>query len=214
MKKRAISELFGALLLATIVLGAMVWLLAQWQKSVSQLSQQVNLITKQAEVGAIRVDCSGNYLVGLATETSSGTVSVSLTHPLVVDINKTNLGNWSFCYAALNIPKFRAYVIIKGACTVSSSRVPMIWIIYGTFTKTTVTNAVLYHFLQTTTTAVVPDTITTDCTYDPFATFHIEMPNGLEKIVQCVMNVTTVTWTINPTSTVNAVVWVPKSCQG
>ncbi len=209
MKKRAISELFGALLLATIVLGAMVWLLAQWQNSVSQLTQQVNIVTKQAEVGAVKVDCSGNYLVGLATETNA----VSLTNPLVVDMNKTNLGNWSFCYAGLNLPKYKAYVVIKGACTVSSSTIPMIWIIYGTFTKTTVTNAVLYHFLQTTTTAVVPDTITTNCTYNPFATLHIEMPNGLEKLVQCVMNTTTATWTYSST-TVTAKLWVPKSCQG
>ncbi len=213
MKKRAISELFGALLLATIVLGAMVWLLAQWQNSVSQLTQQVNIITKQAEVEAVRVDCSGNYLIGLATETGTGSASVSLTNPLVVDINNTNLGNWSFCYAGFNLPKYKAYVVIKGSCTVSSSTIPMVWIIYGTFTKTTVTNAILYHFLQTSTTAVVPDTITTSCTYDPFATLHIEMPNGLEKLAQCVMNVTTVTWTYSST-TVNATIWVPKSCQG
>ena len=210
MKKRAISELFGALLIATIVLGAMVWLLAQWQTGVTSVVQQVNIIGKQAEVSGLRVDCSGNYLIGMATATNN----LLLSQPKVVDMSDTNLGNWSYCYAEFNAPALRAYVVIKGSCVVNTDTVPVIWIIYGRMVKTTVTNAVLYHFSQTTTTAIIPDTITTDCSFDPFATLHVVMPNGLEKMAPCVMNVTTVTWTINSATTVNATIWVPKSCQG
>ncbi len=180
--KRGASELVAALVLAMIVLGALGWLMVQWQKGVGGAKTQVDVITAQAQVSAIKLDCAGNYLVGLDPTT-----------PTVYDITQDpNLGNSTYCYTNLHLPKYTAYVAIWLTCNGQ----PLTYFIYGTFVQTEKDGVILYQFHPASSNAIVPYVGCTTFSLNPVAYFHIILPNGLEKLAVCFLNKTSTYWAV------------------
>jgi len=185
--KRGAAELVAALLVAMVVLGALSWMLAQWQKGIGNARKGINLIASQASLNNIEVDCSGNYLVA---------IDPSVPNVTDVSTSSTGLANVTYCYTTLTAPVYRAYITISLICDGE----PMAYVIYGNFTKVAVNNVVLYQFHPLNSTSLVPLIKCSDYTIEPYPQLHIVMPNGLEKVAICFVNTTSLGWTVGSCS--------------
>jgi len=175
--KRAQSELLAAMLLAAIVLGALTWLVAQWEKGVGNLIKRVNEVTVRSAKLSIRIDCSGNYLVFLDP-----------TVPSVIDAESTEYNNLRYCYAELGASSYKAYFVLPFYCNGE----PSAYFIFGTFSRNPVDNVTLYTFKPSSSSAVVPQVACDKINFMPFATLHIVFPDSSEKVVSCFTNITLV----------------------
>ncbi len=169
------SEILGALVLAMIVLGALTWLLAQWQQGVGEAVKEINKVTEQTEKLNIRIDCTGNYLV-----------FINPSGPSVTDASTTIYSKLSYCYAELVDKSYKAYIVTPFTC----SGYPSAYVIYGSFVQTVVNGVTLYQFRPYNSTAIVPLASCTNIAFSPFATLHILFPDGTEKVAVCFLNTT------------------------
>ncbi|NPA85464.1 MAG: hypothetical protein GXO07_05635 [Crenarchaeota archaeon] len=174
---RGQSEVLATLVIAMIVLGALTWLLAQWQAGVGRAVKEINELTRQAEKIAIRIDCTGNYIV-----------FIDPTAPSVTDPAGTNYAKVRFCYAELGDEAYKAYVVVPFTC----NGAPGAYFIYGNFTLENVNGLSLYAFHPLGPSAVVPKATCADPTFLPFSSLHVVFPDGSEKVLTCFINTTLV----------------------
>ncbi|UXD22179.1 hypothetical protein IPA_02370 [Ignicoccus pacificus DSM 13166] len=180
--KRGVSEILGSLLLAMIVLGALGWLLTQWQQGVGRSTAQLKGLTQQAELSTLRIDCTGNYIV-----------SIDPTVPSVTDLSKDPAySNVTYCDAELTAPSYRAYLVVQLSCDGK----PLSYFIYGNFTRVIVNGIALYQFHPLSSSSLDPKVPCTSFTFYPYAYLHIVMPSGLEKLALCFVNLTSTQWTV------------------
>jgi len=187
---RGQSELLATLVIAMIVLGALTWLVAQWQVGVGKAVKQINEVTRQAEKMAIRIDCTGNYLV-----------FIDPSVPSVTDPADTSYKDLRFCYSELGGKVYEAYIVVPFVC----NNEPGSYVIYGNFTLEKVNNVNLYAFHPASSSAVVPSVACSNPTFVPFTTLHVVFPDGSEKLLTCFINVTLVGTTYE---------WGVTSCVG
>jgi len=175
---RGQSELLATLMIAMIVLGALTWLVAQWQAGVGKTVKQMNEITRQAEKIALRISCTGNYIV-----------FIDPSVPSVTDPALTSYKDLRFCYAELGGKVYKAYVVVPFVC----NNEPGSYVIYGNFSQEAVNNVVLYAFHPASSSAIAPSFACSGTpTPMPFATLHVVFPDGSEKLLTCFVNVTLV----------------------
>ena len=189
-RSRAQSELIATMVLATIVLGAIAWLVVQWERNVGMAVKRMEEIASRSSKLGIRIDCTGNYLV-----------FVDPTVPSVIDPALTAYSNLRYCYAELTLNAYKAYIVLPFYCNGQ----PGAYIIYGNFTKVVENNVVLYTFHPLTSSAIVPAVVCNNINFMPFAQLHIIFPDMSEKVASCMTNVTYVN---------GAYVWGVTSCVG
>ncbi|UXD22605.1 hypothetical protein IPA_06660 [Ignicoccus pacificus DSM 13166] len=200
MKKlRGSAELYAAMLLALVVLGALSWMAVQWQRSSVSAQKRIEAMGTVSQATMAMLNCMDNYLVGLDPNT-----------PTYIDLTvNSSISNATYCYSTLPTSTYSAYVVIPMVC----SGAPIFYVITGKFvpqylTTTIQGNVTVYIFKPNNLQPALP---CPNPTFNGFAELHVVYPNGAEKIAFCYVGQVSY---INTTTNQPETVWAVRSCTG